>query len=87
MAGLGEHGEAEDAIERGRGADCARGRGDGGGCEREGRESIDEVSCPCSVGHGEFCTGCARCMPSSAPRQSGRWNGTHCSRQQRASAR
>lgn len=69
MAGLGELDEAEDAGERARGADRARGGGDGGGLERDGRESVDDVGRPCSVGHGEFCAGRARCMPLSAPIQ------------------
>ncbi len=87
VAGLGEHDEAEDAGERARGADRARGGGHGGGLERDGRESVDDVRRPCRVGHGELGAGRTRCMPLSVPIRSGRENGTHHSRRQRASGR
>ena len=72
VAGLGEHDEAENAVKCARGANCARSGGFGGGCECEGRESVDEVSRPFSVSHSEFCAGYAYCILSLAPTGYGR---------------
>lgn len=86
MAGLGEHDEAEDASERAPGLDHARARGDRGGRERDGRESVDEIGCPASINHGELGASGARCTASSALVLCRRWSTYHL-RQQRASAR